>query len=167
MLGVLIHSLNAHLPSVEECSQFLSLMPSDSSCLIIVCNLKGSGSLFPGSFSVFPWVVSRCFFREVGAVFNVDSLPGVFKVFFKDLGLFGGLSFNFDCFRVFHSLKTCPWLCIFILKDFVVSILWCFIYQLLLLFASNIVVFLLCRASVLVITCLVTVYMSSSCFLRG
>ena len=100
-------------------------------------------------------------------MFNVDSLPGVFKVFFKDLGLFGGLSFNFDCIRVFHSLETCPWLCIFILKDFVVSILWCFIYQLLLLFASNIVVFLLCRASVLVITCLVTVYMSSSCFLRG
>jgi len=31
---------------------------------------------------VFPWVVSRCFFREVGALFNVDSLPGVFKVLF-------------------------------------------------------------------------------------
>jgi len=120
LLRVLIHLLNAHLPSVEECSQFLSLVPSDSSCLFIVCNLKGSGSLFPGSFSVFPWVVSRCFFREVGAVFNVDSLPGVFKVFFKDLGLFGGLSFNFDCIRVFHSLETCPWLCIFILKDFFV-----------------------------------------------
>jgi len=75
-------------------------------------------------------------------VFNVDSLPGVFKVLFEDLGLFGGLSFNFACFRVFHSLETCPWLCIFILKDFFVSFLWCFIYQLLLLlFTSNIVVF--------------------------
>jgi len=39
---------------------------------------------------VFPWVVSGCFFREVGAVFNVDSLPRVFKVLFEDLGLFGG-----------------------------------------------------------------------------
>jgi len=35
---------------------------------------------------VFPWVVSRCFFREVGPVFNVDSLPGAFKVLFEDLG---------------------------------------------------------------------------------
>ena len=51
-------------------------------------------------------------------MFNVDSFPGVFKVLFEDLGLFGGLSFNFACFRVFHSLETCPWLCIFIFKDF-------------------------------------------------
>jgi len=74
-------------------------------------------------------------------VFNVDSLPGVFKVLFQDMGLFGGLSFNFACFRVFHSLETCPWLCIIIFKYFFVSFLWCFIYQLLLLFTSNIVVF--------------------------
>jgi len=51
-------------------------------------------------------------------VFNVDSLPGVFEV---DLGLFGGLSFNFACFRVFHSLKACPWLCIVILTYFFVA----------------------------------------------
>jgi hypothetical protein len=39
---------------------------------------------------VFPWVVSRCFFRKIGAVFNVESLPGVFKVRFEGLGgLFG------------------------------------------------------------------------------
>jgi len=54
-------------------------------------------------------------------VFNVDSLPGVFKVLFEDLGLFGGLSFNFACFRVFHSLETCPWLCILTFKAFFVS----------------------------------------------
>jgi len=74
-------------------------------------------------------------------VFNVDSLPGVFKVLFEDLGLFGGLSFNLACFRVFHSLETCPWLCIFTFNYFFVSFLWCFIYQLLLLFTSNVVVF--------------------------
>jgi len=56
-------------------------------------------------------------------VFNVDSLPGVFKVLFEDLGLFGGLSFNFACFGIFHSLEACPWLCIFIFKDFFVSFL--------------------------------------------
>jgi len=106
LLRVLIRSLNALLSSIEECSQFLSLVPSDSSCVIFVCNLKGFGGLFPGSYSVFPWVVSGCFFREVSA-FNVDSLPGVFKVLFEDLGLFGGLSFNFACFRVFHSLEAC------------------------------------------------------------
>ena len=74
-------------------------------------------------------------------MFNVDSFPGVFKVLFEDLGLLGGPSFNFASFRVFHSLETCPWLCIFILKDFFVGFLWCFIYQLLLLFTCNIVVF--------------------------
>ena len=74
-------------------------------------------------------------------MFNVDSLPGVFKVLFEDLGLFGEFSFNFACFGVFHSLEACPWLCIFILKDFFVSFLWCFIYQLLLLFMSNIAAF--------------------------
>ena len=52
LLRVLIHSLNALLPSIEEYSQFLSLVPSDSSCVVIVCNLKGSGGLFPNSFSV-------------------------------------------------------------------------------------------------------------------
>jgi len=52
LLRVLIHSLNAQLSSIEECSQFLSLVPSDSSRVIIVCNLKGSGGLLPGSFSV-------------------------------------------------------------------------------------------------------------------
>jgi len=31
---------------------YLSLVPSDSSCVIIVCNLMGSGDLFPVSFSV-------------------------------------------------------------------------------------------------------------------
>ena len=116
LLRVLIRSLNALLSSIEECSQFLSLVPSDSSCVIFVCNLKGFGGLFPGSYSVFPWVVSGCFFREVSA-FNVDSLPGVFKVLFEDLGLFGGLSFSFACFRIFHSLEVCPWLCIFIFRD--------------------------------------------------
>jgi len=49
---------------------------------------------------------------------NVDSLPGVLKVLFEDLGLFGEISYNFACFRVFHSLETCPWLCIFIFKRF-------------------------------------------------
>jgi len=63
-------------------------------------------------------------------VFNVDSLPGVSKVYFEDLGLFGGFSFNFACFGVFHSLEACPWLCIFIFKDFFVSFLRCFIYHL-------------------------------------
>jgi len=52
LLRVLIHSLNALLSSIEECSQLLSLVLSDSSCVIIVCNLKGSGGLFPCSFSV-------------------------------------------------------------------------------------------------------------------
>jgi hypothetical protein len=72
----------------------------------------------------------------------IACLLGVFKVLFKDLGLFGGLSFKFACFRIFHSLKTCPWLCILIFKDFFVRALWClFIYQLLLLFTSKIVAF--------------------------
>jgi len=52
LLRVLIHSLYALLPSIEECSQFLSLVLSDSSCMVIVCNLKGSGGLFSCSFSV-------------------------------------------------------------------------------------------------------------------
>ena len=52
LLRVLVHSLNALLSSIGECSLFLSLVPSDSSCVIIVCNLKGSGGFFPGSFSV-------------------------------------------------------------------------------------------------------------------
>ena len=61
---------------------------------------------------------------------------------FEALGLFGGLAFNFACFRVFHSLEeACPWLCIFIMEDFFERFLWCFIYQLLQLFASNIAVF--------------------------
>jgi len=38
LLRVLIHLLNALLSSIEGCSQFLSLVPSDSSCLIIVFN---------------------------------------------------------------------------------------------------------------------------------
>jgi len=96
-------------------------------------------------------------------MFNVDSLPGVFSVLFEDVGLFGGLSFNFACFRVFHSLETCPWLCIFIFKDFFVSFLWCCCCFLRAILLS----ILLCTASVLVIACLVFVYMSSSCFLRG
>jgi len=54
----------------------------------------------------------------------------------------------------------------FYLKLFFVSFLCCFIYQLLLLFTSNVVAFFVV-ASVLVIACLVFVYMSSSCFLRG
>jgi len=52
LLRVLIHPLNALLSSIEEYSQFLSLVPSDSSCVIIVCNSKGSGGLFPDSFCV-------------------------------------------------------------------------------------------------------------------
>jgi len=52
LLTVLIHSFNALLSSIEECSQFLSSVPSDSSCMIIVSNFKGSGGLFLGSFSV-------------------------------------------------------------------------------------------------------------------
>jgi len=52
LLRVLIHSLNALLSSIEVCSQFLSLVPFDSSCMVFVCNLKWSGGLFPGSFSV-------------------------------------------------------------------------------------------------------------------
>jgi len=51
LLRVLIHLLNALLSSIKECSQFLSLVPSDSSRVILDCNLKGSGGLFPGSFS--------------------------------------------------------------------------------------------------------------------
>jgi len=46
LLRVLIHPLNALLSSIEEYSQFLSLVPSDSSCVIIVCNLKGSRGNF-------------------------------------------------------------------------------------------------------------------------
>jgi hypothetical protein len=49
LLRDLIHSLNALLSSIEECSQFLSLVPSDSSRVIFDCNYKGSGGLFPGS----------------------------------------------------------------------------------------------------------------------
>jgi hypothetical protein len=50
---LLLRSLNALLSSIEaECSQFLSLVPSDSSCVIIVCNLKVSGGILLGSFSV-------------------------------------------------------------------------------------------------------------------
>jgi len=52
LLRVSIHSLNALFSSIEECSQFLYLVPSDSSRVIVVCNLKGPGGLFPGSFSV-------------------------------------------------------------------------------------------------------------------
>jgi hypothetical protein len=52
LLRVLIHFLKELLSSIEECSQFLSLVPSDSSCVIFDCSLKGSGGLFPGSFSV-------------------------------------------------------------------------------------------------------------------
>jgi len=52
LLRVLIHLLNALLSSIEECSQFLSLVPSDSSRVIIDCTLKWSGGVFPGSFSV-------------------------------------------------------------------------------------------------------------------
>ena len=65
---------------------------------------------------MFPWVVSRCFRKEVGAVINVDSFPGVVKVLFEDLGYFGALSFNFACVRVFHSSEACPWLCTFSFK---------------------------------------------------
>jgi len=36
-------------------------------------------------------------------VFNGDSLPGVFKMLFEDLGYFGGLGFNFACFRVLRG----------------------------------------------------------------
>jgi len=43
LLRVLIHSLKALLSSIEIGSQFLSLVPSDSSCVIVVCNFKGSG----------------------------------------------------------------------------------------------------------------------------
>jgi len=42
LLRVLILSLNAILSSFEECSQFLSLVPSDSSGVIFDRNLKGS-----------------------------------------------------------------------------------------------------------------------------
>ena len=52
LLRILIHSLNALLSSIEECSQFLSLVPSDSSCVVFVCDLKRSGGFFPDSFSV-------------------------------------------------------------------------------------------------------------------
>ena len=53
LLRILIHSLNALLSSIEQCSQFLSLMPFDSSCVVIICNSQGSGGLLPGSsFSV-------------------------------------------------------------------------------------------------------------------
>ena len=37
LLRVLIHSLNALSSSIEEFSQFLSLVPSDLSCVINVC----------------------------------------------------------------------------------------------------------------------------------
>jgi hypothetical protein len=40
LLRVLIHSLNALLSSKEECSQFLYLVPSDSSCNLEFSHVK-------------------------------------------------------------------------------------------------------------------------------
>ena len=64
-------------------------------------------------------------------MFIVDSKPGVFKYFSKIWACLVGISFIIAFFSVFHSLEACPWLCF----------LWCHIYQLLLLFTNNIVVF--------------------------
>jgi len=46
-----MHSLKALLSSIDECSQFLFLVPSDSAKVIFDCNLKGSGGGITGSFS--------------------------------------------------------------------------------------------------------------------
>ena len=51
-LRFLIHLLDALLSSIKKCSQFLSLVPPDSSRVTFDCSLKGYGGLFPGSFSV-------------------------------------------------------------------------------------------------------------------
>jgi len=48
LLRVSIHSLNALLSSIEECSQFLSLVLSDSSCIIMVAMVTMGGDLQPG-----------------------------------------------------------------------------------------------------------------------
>ena len=48
-IRVLMHSLKALLSSIDECIQFLFLVPSDSCGVIFDCSLKGSG--IPGSFS--------------------------------------------------------------------------------------------------------------------
>ena len=49
LLRVLMHSLKALLSSIDECIQFLFLVPSNPCRAIFDCSLKGSG--FPGSFS--------------------------------------------------------------------------------------------------------------------
>jgi len=101
-------------------------------------------------------------------VFNVDSLPGVLKCFSKLWAcLVGSLSIlpvsgSFTAWR--RLARGCAFLSWKIsLRDFfgALFISCCSFLRAILLS------FLLCRASVLVIACLVTVYMSSSCFSRG
>jgi len=65
-----------------------------------------------------PEILSGCIFRQVFALFHVNSFHDVWEVFFLQSEPSSGLGLNGVSFWVTQSLEACSRLCIIVFKDF-------------------------------------------------
>jgi len=130
LLRVLIHSMKALLSSIEEWSQILLSVPSDSTQVRFDCSWKGSEGAFTGSFSACSQgYFEGASFRKVSALSNTYNLLRIFEVNLQIPVLAWLTQFSWAGLGIFYSLEVCPWLCIRFFKYFCMCSYWCLIDQ--------------------------------------